>query len=83
MQQTKAPAEILREFLEEKGWTQATLAETIGVSQVTVSRICMGKSVISISMARKLAAAFGNQPIQWLHWQAAWALKEVEEAKTS
>lgn len=49
----------LREAREAKGWTQAELAERIGVSRKTVNTVENGVFVPSTVVALKLAAAFG------------------------
>jgi putative transcriptional regulator len=47
----------LREAREAKGWTQAELAERIGVSRKTVNTVENGVFVPSTVIALKLAAA--------------------------
>ncbi len=49
----------LREARERAGWTQAQLAEAIGVSRKTVNTIENGVFVPSTVIALKLAAALG------------------------
>jgi putative transcriptional regulator len=49
----------LREAREAKGWTQAELAERIGVSRKTVNTVENGVFVPSTIVALKLAAALG------------------------
>lgn len=50
----------LRDAREEKGWTQADLAERIGVSRKTINTIENGIFVPSTVIALKLARAFGR-----------------------
>lgn len=52
-------ANRLREAREVKGWTQAQLAEAIGVSRKTVNTVENGVFVPSTLIALKLAAALG------------------------
>ena len=49
----------LREAREARGWTQAELAERIGVSRKTVNTVENGVFVPSTVVALKLAGAFG------------------------
>ena len=49
----------LRESREAKGWTQAELAERIGVSRKTVNTVENGVFVPSTVVALKLAGALG------------------------
>ena len=55
----------LREAREAKGWTQADLAEHIGVSRKTINTIENGIFVPSTVIALKLARAFGR-PVEQL-----------------
>ena len=53
-------ANRLREAREAKGWTQADLAERIGVSRKTINTIENGVFIPSTVIALKLARAFGR-----------------------
>ncbi len=55
----------LRAAREGKGWTQAQLADAIGVSRKTVNTVENGIFVPSTIIALKLAKAFG-QPVEAL-----------------
>jgi putative transcriptional regulator len=50
----------VREAREAQGWTQAQLAERIGVSRKTVNTVENGVFVPSTVVALKLAAALGT-----------------------
>ena len=52
-------ANRLREAGDERGWTQAELAERIGVSRKTVNTVENGVFVPSTVVALKLAGALG------------------------
>lgn len=58
-------ANNLRLERERMGWTQAELAETIGVSRKTVNTIENGVFMPSTLIALKLARAFGR-PVEAL-----------------
>ena len=60
-------ANRLREAREAKGWTQAQLAEAIGVSRKTVNTVENGVFVPSTLIALKLAAALG-EAVERLFW---------------
>ena len=49
----------LKELRAERGWSQAELAERLGVSRQTVNAIETGKYDPSLPLAFKLAQAFG------------------------
>jgi putative transcriptional regulator len=55
----------VREAREAKGWTQAHLAERIGVSRKTVNTVENGVFVPSTVVALKLAAAL-SEPVEQL-----------------
>ena len=59
----------LREAREAAGWTQAELAERIGVSRKTVNTVENGVFVPSTVVALKLAGALGC-PVETLFFLA-------------
>ncbi|HEX2811330.1 MAG TPA: helix-turn-helix transcriptional regulator [Sphingopyxis sp.] len=58
-------ANNLRSAREARGWTQAELAERIGVSRKTINTIENGVFVPSTVLALKLARAF-ERPVETL-----------------
>jgi len=71
------PGEFLREELEERGWTQADLAEIMGRSPLLVNEIITGKRGITPETARGLAAALDTSPELWMRLEAAWQLSKI------
>ncbi len=55
----EALTNTLRAYRETRGWTQADLAEAVGVSRKTINTVENGIFVPSTIIALKLAAAFG------------------------
>ena len=55
----------LREAREARGWTQAELAERVGVSRKTINTVENAVFVPSTVIALKLARAFG-EPVESL-----------------
>jgi putative transcriptional regulator len=49
----------LLELRGERGWTQAQLAEQVGVSRQTINSIETGRFEPSLTLAMKLARLFG------------------------
>lgn len=49
----------LKDLRGERGWTQAELAERVGVTRKTINTVENGVFVPSTVLALKLAAAFG------------------------
>ena len=50
----------LQELRGEHGWTQAELAQRVGVSRQTINSIETGRFEPSLSLALKLAGLFGT-----------------------
>jgi putative transcriptional regulator len=61
----------------KKNWTQALLAEKIGVSRQAVNAIETGKFIPSTILALKMAAVFETKV------ESIFQLEEVDLAKTS
>jgi addiction module HigA family antidote len=77
------PGRILRGILSETGFPRARFARHLGVSRQTVYAILQEERPVTIDMAARLSAAFGNSARFWLNLQAnhdAWAAER--EAKT-
>lgn len=55
----------IRRYREERGWTQAQLAQAMGVSRKTVNTVENGVFQPSVVVALKFAAALG-QPVEAL-----------------
>ncbi len=75
------PGLVLEDELEERGISQAALAERIGVLPKTINEICRGKRGISAEMAMKLSQALGASPHFWLNLQNNWELSQVSKSK--
>jgi antitoxin HigA-1 len=57
MHNPAAPGELLREFLGER--TATELAEHIGVTRATVSRILNGRTAVTMDLSIRLGEALG------------------------
>lgn len=68
---------MLRQLLDERGWTLLELADITGFQRSHFSSILTGKVGISPEMAVALGAAFGNDPAEWMRWNAAYQLSLV------
>lgn len=78
MSKTQHPGIILREKLEARGWTQDELVAVTGKSRGTIAKIIAGNIGISPEMAVVLAAAFGDDPEDWLRWGGQYELSLVD-----
>jgi len=72
------PGKILREKLQERGWTQDQLSTITGYGKQAISLIANEKNGVSADMAKALAAAFGNAPEEWLKWDSQYRLSTAE-----
>lgn len=72
------PGKMLRQLLEERGWTQEEFASITGKRRQTISDIVSGNSGITADMAVIFAAVFGNTAEEWLRWDSLYRLSTTE-----
>lgn len=72
------PGKILRQMMEEKGWSPEELATITGKHPHTIYALISGKTAVSLEMAIALGAAFGNPPEEWLKWDNMHRLSVAE-----
>jgi HTH-type transcriptional regulator/antitoxin HigA len=72
--ETFPPGDVIKEELEERGWTQRDLADIMGVQPSVVSAIIKGTKPISLDLARNLAAALGPSAQYWVNMDTAYRL---------
>jgi HTH-type transcriptional regulator / antitoxin HigA len=72
--ETFPPGEVIKEELEERGWSQRDLAAIMGVQPSIVSGIIKGTKSVSLDLARNLAAAFGTSAQYWVNMETAYRL---------
>ena len=76
------PGEILAGlWMEPLNLTVTAVAESLGVSRKTVSKIVNGNGALTPEMALRLELAFGASAQSWLGHQAAYDLWQVEPAR--
>lgn len=73
-----SPGEFLRDELEERGWTQADLADIVGRPIGTVNEIIKGKRKITPETAQGLSAALGTSAEFWLNLETAYQLSKLK-----
>lgn len=78
IEQPSHPGKMLRQLMEERGLSQEALADIIGCRRQTVSSIVAAKSGITPDMAVSLGTVFGNDPAEWLRWDAQYQLSLVQ-----
>jgi addiction module HigA family antidote len=75
------PGEILKEmYMGPQKLSVTDLAENLGVSRNTLSRLINGHTGISEVMARRLSKAFNNTPQFWLNMQQRYDFS-IEETR--
>ncbi|HEX7578126.1 MAG TPA: HigA family addiction module antitoxin, partial [Verrucomicrobiae bacterium] len=75
--QVFAPGEFLLEELEERGWTQISLAKITGRHVSTINGIIKGKLALTPEIASEFASALGTSPQFWLNLENAYQLSKV------
>ena len=71
------PGVMLRCMLAERHWTQDSLAAITGHSRQAIHDVVSGKRGITPAMAVRLAAALGNDPVDWMRWDSQHQLSLV------
>jgi HTH-type transcriptional regulator / antitoxin HigA len=77
------PGETITDILEERGWTQAQLAERLGSTEEQVQQLINGEIVISEETARKLAEILGSTANFWLKLEAIYRTQLTKTARLS
>lgn len=76
------PGEVLAGlWMEPLGLTVTAVADALGVSRKTVSKIVNGNGAVTPEMALRLELAFGASAQSWLGHQAAFDLWQVEQER--
>jgi addiction module HigA family antidote len=73
------PGEIFREHMGSMPVSR--LADHLGVSRVTLSRLLNGSSGVSAEMALRLSEALGTSPELWLNLQMQFDLWQASRAR--
>lgn len=77
------PGEALRAlYMEPLGLTVTGLAQGLGVSRKTLSKVLNGRGAVTPDMALRLSRALGTTPLVWLNMQRACDLWAAEHAAT-
>lgn len=71
------PGDVIKEELEERGWSQAELADIMGRPPRVVSEIISGKRAITPETAKGLGAAFGTSATLWMNLEGIYQLSKT------
>ncbi len=74
-----SPADIIRQEMNRRGWSQTDLAYVLGVKVSTINPILGGKRGVSPEMAKALAGAFDVTAERFAVAQAAWELQHARD----
>jgi HTH-type transcriptional regulator / antitoxin HigA len=72
------PAHMIEEQLQQRRWTQRTLAKVLGLSEQSISSLMKGKSKISTELALQLKEILGIDADELLKLQASFELKKAQ-----
>lgn len=80
------PGETIADVLDERGWTQAELADRLGFTRKHVNDLVQGRSAMTPDAAERLATVLGSTTGFWLRREAQYraaqeALRAKEERK--
>ncbi len=64
------PGESILDVAEERGWTQAELAQRLGYSEKHVSQLINGRVPLTVDAAQRLERVFGSTMEFWLNLEA-------------
>lgn len=67
---TSPPGDTIRDAAEERGWTQAELAQRLGYSEKHVSQLINGKVPVTTDTAQRLQRVLGSTVQFWLTREA-------------
>lgn len=65
-----APGESILDMAEERGWTQAELAQRLGYSEKHISQLINGKVPLTVDAAQRLERVIGSTVDFWLALEA-------------
>lgn len=75
------PGQYIKDFLEDKDWSQEELAELIDLSPKQLSQIINDKVRITIETARLLAKAFETSAELWINLDIQYRLSFESDSK--
>src|SRR5262249_324734 len=74
------PGETIADLLEEKGWTQAELAERTNFTRKHINELVAGKVVLTPEAALRLEATLGGTAAFWLAREARYRERCARQA---
>ena len=77
------PGELIRESMDEAGWSVVECASRLGVSRGTMSRIVNGRSAVTPRVALALERIGWSNAEFWLRVQAGYELAQERRRATA
>lgn len=74
MKDYSTPGQLIADLLEERGWTQRTLAVVLQKDETTINKIVAGKGAVTIETALALEDVFGVKADRFLELQRQYDL---------
>ena len=75
------PGELIRESMDETGWTVTETAARLGCERGTLSRLLNGKAGVSAAMALALEDLGWGTAEHWMRLQASYELAQARRAR--
>ena len=75
--------ELIRESMEEVGWTVTEAASRLGCERGTLSRLLNGRAGVSATMALALADIGWDTAEHWMRMQASYELAQARREKVA
>lgn len=75
--------ELIRESMDESGWTVTETAARLGCERGTLSRLLNGKAGVSATMALALEDLGWGTAEHWMRMQASYELAQARRARAT
>ncbi len=75
--------ELIRESMDEAGWTVGRTASRLQCERGTLSRVLNGRSGVSANMALALERIGWGTADHWMHMQASYELARARRKRTA
>ena len=75
--------ELIRESMEEVGWSVTETSDRLGCERGTLSRLLNGKAGLSANMALALEGIGWGTADHWMRMQASYELAQVRREKAA
>ena len=74
----RTPGQLLKDLLDQKGWSQAILAAVLDVDKTVINKMITGKRSVDATMALVLSEVFGEEPERFMELQLSFDLAQAK-----